>query len=202
MLAQVTNDATLGRAFPQTLHAAWSVASGWKTASTKIAGGSDMQSVFVLADEVTKLKSSKGNKKPKPLSRDPLPGAQKPSANPAAETRTCRGCLVKGHILRDCPPKVMIAMGEDETTDTIDEDAYDSSAYITSDEASCKIFFTATEVLLDNQAGRSIFKNRDLLSDVGIVKPFYIGGIDGGSRGLCIREDGDFNDLGRVGLAT
>ena len=36
MLAQLTNDATLGRAFPQTLHAAWSVASGWKTASTKI----------------------------------------------------------------------------------------------------------------------------------------------------------------------
>ena len=50
MLAQLTNDATLGRAFPQTLHAAWSVASGWKTANVKIAGGSDMHSVFVLAD--------------------------------------------------------------------------------------------------------------------------------------------------------
>ena len=44
MLAQLTNDATLGRAFPQTLHATWSVAIGWKTADTKIAGGSDMQS--------------------------------------------------------------------------------------------------------------------------------------------------------------
>ena len=39
------------------------------------------------------------------------------------------------------------------------------------------------------------------MSDVGIVKPFYIGGIDGGSRGLCIGEDGDFNDLGHGGLA-
>ena len=96
----------------------------------------------------------------------------------------------------------MIALGEDETTDTIDEDVYHSSAYIISDEASSSISFTAAEVLLDNQAGRSIFKNNDLLSDVGIVKPFYIGGIDGGSRGLCIREDGDFKDLGRVGLAT
>ena len=39
--------------------------------------------------------------------------------------------------------------------------------------------------------------------DVGIVKPFYRRGIDGGSRGLRIREDGgDLNDLGRVGLAT
>ena len=89
MLAQLTNDATLGRAFPQSLHAAWSVASGWKTANVKIAGGSDMQSVFVLADEVTGTKSKSagrsqpGNKKPKPP-RDPLPGARKPSANPAA----------------------------------------------------------------------------------------------------------------------
>ena len=33
------------------------------------------------------------------------------------------------------------------------------------------------------------------------VKPFYIGGIDCDSRGLCIQQDGDFEDLGRVGLA-
>ena len=52
---------------------------------------SDMQSVFVLADEVTGTKSKSagrsqpGNNKPKPP-RDPLPGARKPSANPAAET--------------------------------------------------------------------------------------------------------------------
>ena len=108
MLAQLTNDATLGRAFLQSLHAAWSVASGWKTANVKIAGGSDMQSVFVLADEVTGTKSESvgrfqpGNKKAKPP-RDPLPGTQKqPSADPTAVTRICRGCLVKGHILRDC----------------------------------------------------------------------------------------------------
>ena len=37
-------------------------------------------------------------------------------------------------------------------TDIIDEDVYDSSAYIISDEVSSSIFFTATEVLLDNQA--------------------------------------------------
>ena len=49
MLAQLINDATLGRVFPQSLHAAWSVASSWKTANVKIAVGSDMQSVFVLA---------------------------------------------------------------------------------------------------------------------------------------------------------
>ena len=52
------------------------------------------------------------------------------------------------------------------------------------------------------QAGRSIFKNKDLLSDISAVPPFYIGGIDGGFRGLCIQEDGDFRDLGHVGLTS
>ena len=60
------------------------------------------------------------------------------------------------------------------------------------------IFFTAKKVLLDNLH----FKNIDLLSNVDIVTPFYIGGINRGSRKLRIREDGDFNDIGRVGLAT
>ena len=43
MLAQLTNDATLGRAFPQPLHAAWTVAN------VKIAGGSATcnQSLFL-----------------------------------------------------------------------------------------------------------------------------------------------------------
>jgi hypothetical protein len=34
------------------------------------------------------------------------------------------------------------------------------------------------------------------------VKPFYIGGIDGGSRGLRVAEEGDFEDLGRVACET
>ena len=229
MLAQLTNDATLGRAFPPTLHAAWSVSSGWKTANVKTSGGSDLQSVFVLADDFTAGPTSSksatsgqqtkqagrftpGNKKQPLQSTIPQP-ARKPSNVTTAETRTCRGCLVKGHIYRNCPnnpqcsptpeTKVVIARGED---DAADEDIFDSPPTFiineTSSQESSSIFFTATEVLLDNQAGRSIFKNKDLLSDVTSVKPFYIGGIDGDSRGLCIQEDGDFNDLGRVGLAT
>ena len=216
MLAQLTNDATLGRAFPQTLHAAWSVASGWKTASTKIAGGSDLQSVFVLADDIT---ASPTQSKPATAGqrrfnkKQPPQAARQPTNATTAETRTCRGCLMKGHIYRDCPDntqrsptldtKVMIATGED---DAADEDFYDSPPTFVINETSkqepSSVFFTATEVLLDNQAGRSIFKNKDLLSDVTSVKPFYIGGIDGDSRGLCIQQDGDFEDLGRVGLAT
>jgi hypothetical protein len=58
---------------------------------------------------------------------------------------------------------------------------------------------TATVVLLDNQASRSVFKNRSLLHNVDPVAPFSIGGIDSGSKGLRITEEGDFKDLGRVG---
>ena len=64
------------------------------------------------------------------------------------------------------------------------------------------VLFSPTEVLLDNQAGRSIFKNRSLLSNVSNVTPFYIGGIDGGSRGLRIDQEGGFEDLGRVACET
>ena len=49
-MSQLTNDASRGTAFPQTLHAAWSVASGWTTSGAKISATGEMHSVFVLAD--------------------------------------------------------------------------------------------------------------------------------------------------------
>ena len=70
ILAHLINDATLGRPIPRTLHAAWSTASGWKTANTKIARGSDMQSVFLLADDAAQAgtprnpKTGRGSKSP------------------------------------------------------------------------------------------------------------------------------------------
>jgi hypothetical protein len=94
----------------------------------------------------------------------------------------------------------MIAAGED---DAADEDAYDSAAFMitdtpetTRDRGSSMVRFSTIEVLLDNQAGRSIFKNRFLLSNVSNVTPFYIG-IDGGSRGLRIDQEGNFGDFSR-----
>ena len=64
-----------------------------------------------------------------------------------------------------------------------------SSTFIVHDTTSQEltyIFFTATEVLVDNQAGRSILKNEELLSDVCATKPYYIGGINGASRELLL----------------
>ena len=64
-----------------------------------------------------------------------------------------------------------------------------------------KRFFSPTEVLLDNQASKSIFKNSNLLSNIRHEDPFFIGGIDGTSKGLKVSESGDFGGLGRVGLS-
>ena len=113
-----------------------------------------MQSVFVLADEVTRLKSPKGSKlgqssKQPQIKKQPQPSSnsqagQKTTTIAKAETRICRGCLVKRHIYRDCPDNpdrssaqtVMIARGEDDDDDTADEGTYDSSAFIVHDTTS------------------------------------------------------------------
>ena len=51
MMAQLTNNAILGNAFPQTLHSAWTISSGWKAATNRHQAGGEMQSVFMLADD-------------------------------------------------------------------------------------------------------------------------------------------------------
>ena len=224
MMTQLSNDAALGRAFPETLTKAWTVASTWKTTNTKLNEASDMQSVFICADDVrgeVRIKSAgrgfaQGRGGPqRGAGRGPGFSTEitnrgtartLPSQKTATETRTCRGCLKKGHLQMDCPDNlksserhsamIAAAIGEDDEHDA----SYDNVYMINHSSVDhAFVLFTDSDVLLDNQAGRSIFKNADLLSDRRAIDPFYIGGIDGTSRGLCIQEDGDFQGLGRVG---
>ena len=51
MMAHLTNNATIGITFPQTLHAVWTIASTWKAAVSKQLPGGGMYSVFTLADD-------------------------------------------------------------------------------------------------------------------------------------------------------
>lgn len=220
MMTQLSNEATLGRPFPETLIKAWTIASTWKTTNIKITGSTDMQSVFVCADDVQgdvkgnsrggrgsgQGRGGRGAGRGANPSTDATNRSSTRAPPPSSpETRTCRGCFAKGHLLKDCPdnlksterPSAMLAaIGEDD-----DQDAYDDSVYMVHrpNDDSAFVVFSDTDVLLDNQAGRSIFKNRSLLTDVTNIDPFYIGGIDGTSRGLRIKEDGDFEGLGRVG---
>jgi nitrogen fixation protein len=97
----------------------------------------------------------------------------------------------------------MVAIGED---DEADDDIYDVTL-MTKDEHSPAdasgpvVLFSDTEVLLDNQAGRSVFRNPGLLTDLRKLKtPIYIGGVDGSSKGIRVDADGSFEDLGHVGI--
>jgi hypothetical protein len=64
------------------------------------------------------------------------------------------------------------------------------------------VLFSDTEVLLDNQAGRSVFRNARLLTDTRrLERPICIGGVDESSKGIRVETDGDFEDLGRVGIS-
>jgi hypothetical protein len=54
---------------------------------------------------------------------------------------------------------------------------------------------------VDNQAGRSVFRNPHQLTDKRkLKKPIRIGGVDGSSKGIRIDTDGNFEDLKRVGI--
>jgi hypothetical protein len=73
----------------------------------------------------------------------------------------------------------MVAVGED---DEEDDDLY-GVTLMTTDEHSFTgasgpvVLFSDTEVLLDNQAGRSVFRNARLLTDTRrLERPISIGG--------------------------
>ena len=217
MMSQLTNDASRGIPFPQTLHAAWSIASGWTTSGTKASVTGEMHSVLVLADNMGKQprggpgrggrggrgggRGRTGGRSPSTPS-DPGNGGKGPGREQQAEPRTCRGCLTKGHIWSNCPDNpdrhqsssAFVAIGEE---DPGDEEAIYNACFMMNET----VFFSPTEVLLDNQASKSIFKNCNLLSNIRDEDPFFIGGIDGTSRGLKVSESGDFGGLGRVGLS-
>ena len=130
-------------------------------------------------------------------------------ASGAVELRTCRFCLKRGHLQRDCPDnvhlaEVLIAVGEDDDADE-DAEAYEATFMVSDGDASmtATVLFSDYEVLLDNQAGRSIFRNAKLVDDRQVLaKPLFIGGIDGTSKGIRVTADGNFANLGRVGICA
>ena len=128
------------------------------------------------------------------------------------EYRTCRVCLKKGHIAKDCPDneaRVMVAIGEEDEED--ENEVYESNFVVTPEcdccEQSDRVLFAGTEVLLDNQASQSIFQNESMLHAVCDIIPYRLGGIDGTVKsGLKVSKAGSFRDLsgvaGKVGFSS
>ena len=178
MMAHLTNNATLGIAFPQTLHAAWTIASSWKAAVSKQLPGGEMYSVFTLADDDRKEPGrgrgrgghgrdgggqrgpgGRWNQKGQPPQQNQKapPPQQQP---PVVENRTCRGCLTKGHLWANCPDNpdstqaVMVTTEDPDYED--DMSTYDAAFICTSGKEDAVVFFTSTDILLDiRPRGRS-----------------------------------------------
>ena len=59
--------------------------------------------------------------------------------------------------------------------------------------------FTREDVLLDSQASVNVFSNKNLLHDIGVAKKaITLKGVELGTRGVSIRDEGDFETLGKV----
>lgn len=65
--------------------------------------------------------------------------------------------------------------------------------------------FGNDEVLLDNQASRSVFKNKSLMSSIVEVKTYQIGGVNPNGKPLIVNKAGNVADLkklnGKIGYA-
>jgi hypothetical protein len=55
-------------------------------------------------------------------------------------------------------------------------------------------------LLIDNQAGRSIVKDEELLTDIHPVRPWSLGGVNEDAETLIINREGVFGDLGSCGI--
>ena len=130
-----------------------------------------------------------------------------------ADSRTCRGCLKKGHIYPNCPDnpsnggagRVLVAVQGEETEDE-EEGTEDRIFMINSDSNERVLLFAENEILLDNQASQAIFKNKNLLHNITSRVPYTMGGIDANHEGLTVARTGSIAGFSRIdgtiGLAT
>ncbi len=123
---------------------------------------------------------------------------------PWVERRACRICGVIGHIQKNCPDEVapsttLITTGEEDEDD--EEVTYYHSDIFMMCEQCEPVFFSSTGMVFDNAAGRSVFKSKDLLTDIKTLPtPYRIGGVDANSGGLVVAEEGRIGSL-TVGIS-
>ena len=134
-----------------------------------------------------------------------------PAEEPTDQGKQCYYCKGLNHIRANCPklahaPVVAVVTKESEYDDYGDYDDFDSTVAMFQEVdaphvTETVLSFRATEVLLDSQGGKSVFKEQSLLHDVSVLhKPSTLAGIDGGSKkGLTIQHGGYFRDFAKLG---
>ena len=85
---------------------------------------------------------------------------------------------------------------DEEHEDEVYYDEETEAAYVVGIETA---LFTREDVLLDSQASVNVFSNENLLHDIGVAKKaITLKGVELGTRGVSIRNEGDFDTLGKV----
>jgi hypothetical protein len=205
--------------YPQTLAAMYKIAaSRTRDPGTFQAGdpSSRDSQLIILADELedvmvteastTEPKWTKPNRSKAGAKSATRPGSKPSPEQARTETRTCRHYNRKGHIQRDCPDNEEretatssnLTMTVEEllmSPDKGDFDGDDPTEYDFVIERSETVLFSDTEVLLDCQAGRGVFKNSGLLRSVGPGRPIRINGINKDAAPLTVTERGDFEGI-------
>ena len=201
MLSQMRNDALreAPEAYPQTLAAAFRIASGWTGEGTS--GGStgyETHSAF-LADTAY-VKSSI----PKVETVDK-------KQHSVGSQRVCYVCGKPGHIANRCAHR-KYGQGTGTETALITDGEYDKSdvnewntALVMDgkDEQEVKAqdvcLFSKHEVLLDNEASLSVFSNSELLVNMRQSRrTVTMKGVQNDKEGVRISTEGDFMDTGTV----
>ena len=119
-----------------------------------------------LLKKTVKFKDEKGTK---PTGKIDMTGWVVP-AGCEPVSKTCRGCLKKGHIWADCPDNVeKVLVGKEDVEDDWEEEEDEHSTFVIRRKRSHNeemALFLNDEILLDNQASQCIFHNERLLHKV------------------------------------
>ena len=198
MLAKMRNSALSmeENAYPQSLSAAYRIASGWVDEERGF-GGAESHSAFVFENS----KMPAGEKPPTTTGTNDDKKKVQLKTKRASKV-TCYVCGSSGHYAKTCslrkegPDSAMIADHTNENPPDDGEDYYDEAAYVTTQET---VLFTRDDVLLDSQASVSVFCNGNLLSKIGVSpSQITLNGVQSGAPGIKISQEGVFRELGKV----
>ena len=200
MLSQMRNNALreVPGAYPATLAGAFRIASGWTNEDSvgPQSTGGDHHAAF-LADTAFVIQKSTVQKE----------NTKRETGEKTAITRSsskaCYVCGKKGHLAYQCADrkevisdKVLVTSGEFQE-DTEDDQNEWNSAFVTTSER--LVLFSRYEILLDNEASLNVFRDPELLSDIGKARRKVImKGVQSGAQGVEITCEGTFQDCGRV----